>query len=83
MSDKGFHTVFVLGFLLFMILRVYFFRRAAACSSAIRRVGASWLATARAGAHRHDRRRGQGEVRRTAGWEAPCHKAGELAEPQI
>jgi len=30
MSDKGFHTVFVLGFLLFMILRVYFFRRAAA-----------------------------------------------------
>ena len=30
MSDKGFHTLFVLGFLLFMILRVYFFRRATA-----------------------------------------------------
>ena len=30
MSDRGFHIVFVLGFLLFMALRVYFFRRAAA-----------------------------------------------------
>jgi protein-S-isoprenylcysteine O-methyltransferase Ste14 len=30
MSERGFHTLFVLGFLFFMVLRVYFFRRATA-----------------------------------------------------
>lgn len=30
MSERGFHAIFVVGFLLFMVLRVYFFRRAAA-----------------------------------------------------